>query len=203
MTDYNIDLIRKDYFVKISSISVKDVIDDIYYDDVSDYWKHANNSIKRLIMKDIDQLCDYLLASERIAQYISIDKYIVFREWIEYKVEEEFRCFIKGGKLVAISQYDYGNALPEHMKCEKLIVKAIDNFIKQLEIPHLDIVIDVAFHLDDMNVYFIEFNSFGLKSDTDAALYDWVHDRKILMGKCEGIDIRLFNDIYIERKYRV
>ena len=37
---------------------------------------------------------------------------------------------------------------------------------------------DVAVH--NNRVYFIEFNGFGIESDTDAGLYDWAKDQDIL-----------------------
>ena len=149
------------------------------------------------------QLCEYLLSSERIATCIRRDGHIVFRKWIKYNVEEEFRCFIKNKKLVAISQYEYGNYLPEYMNQPELISKLIQNYISQVvhDIPFDDIVIDVAVH--DLNVYFIEFNDYGLESDTDAGLYDWENDKKILCENHDDIDIRLYDEKWLVAKYTI
>lgn len=43
----------------------------------------------------------------------------------------------------------------------------------------------------------------GLESDTDASLYDWVHDRDILSGSLEKVDIRFFDMAHIEKKYQI
>ena len=206
---YNIDLVNDDYFVKISSISGKDIVYDYDEESTTDnenFWKETNTNVKKLIMKNVQQLCDYLFNSERINEWFSKNKYIVFRKWIDYKVEEEFRCFIHNKKLVAISQYDYGEDLPNNMKKPGLIKDLVHNFINQVIglIPFNNIVIDLAVCLDSLKVYFIEFNSFGLCSDTDAGLYDWVHDANILTPERSiNVDIRLFDVKYIERKYSI
>lgn len=203
---YKINLADDDYFVKISSISGKDVFTtDIFYDNIDEYWSILNELNTQLIMKTTIDLCNYLLNSERIANNIDSDEYIVFRKWIDYKVENEFRCFIKNKSLVAISQYEYGNDLPEYMKLPDMITIVIGNFICKIHniIPFNDIVIDVAICMKTLNVYFIEFNEFGIYSDTDAGLYDWVHDHKILNGEQFMVDIRLFDEKYIEKKYEV
>jgi len=201
-----IDLTNENYFVKLSSISGKDVIaTEDYCEDITEFWQIMNAQNKKLIIKSVDELCEYLLTSERIAEYIQHDKYIVFRKWITYNVEEEFRCFIKNKKLVAISQYEYGNYLPQHMNCPKLICKLIKHFINQViqHIPFDDIVIDIAMHMENLNVYFIEFNYFGLESDTDAGLYDWANDESILCCDHDDVDIRLYDPKWIEAKYAI
>ena len=162
-----------------------------------------NISTRKLIMKNLPDLCDYLLNSERIALWIESSKFLAFRKWINYYVEEEFRCFIYNKKLVAISQYEYGNKLPHQMQCSDLIIKAIKNFVDQVNIPYINVVMDVAFHISNFDVYFIEFNAFGLYSDTDAGLYDWCHDSDILHSDGRHIDIRLFDMKFIEQKFQV
>ena len=201
---HDIDLVNKDFFVKISSISGKDTtfVED-YYDDVTEFWAAMNAQNKKLICKSVEDLCTHILASERIAEYIQHDKYFVFRQWISYGVEDEYRCFIKNKQLVAISQYEYGNALPEHKIQPELVTKMIKNYVDQVatRIPYDDVVLDVAVY--DTNVYFIEFNSFGLESDTDAGLYDWANDCDLLNGKHNEVDIRLYDPKWIEAKYAV
>ena len=200
-----IDLTKSFYFVKLSTVSGKDIIDT---DDINsvNYWNSNNLSIKKLIIKSIAQLVTYLLESERIAENIAESAFLVFREWINFKSEEEFRCFIYKKRLVAISQYDYAEELPADLQQPDLIVKTISYFVDQIIelIPFHNVVLDVAVRFSDLNVYFIEFNSFGLKSDTDASLYDWVHDDDILCPKVfDKIDIRLFDLKYIEKKFQI
>lgn len=201
---HNIDIINEDFFVKISSISGKDTtFFEDYHDDVIEFWATMNAQNKKLICKSVEDLCTHLLASERIAEYVQHDKYFVFRRWIAYCVEDEYRCFIKNKRLVAISQYEYGNALPAHKIRPDLVMKMIKNYVHQVAtlIPFDDVVLDVAVH--DTNVYFIEFNSFGLESDTDPGLYDWVNDCDLLNGKYDNVDIRLYDPKWIDAKYAV
>ena len=214
LADNEIDLLDKDYFVKISTISGKDILydeksdDSIDEGDITTFWINVNSTNKKLIIKTAKQLCNYLFTSERIQAWFEKNNFIVFREWINYKAEEEFRCFIYQRKLVAISQYDYGCDLPDYMKQPDLIVKAISHFINQTIdiIPFDSVVIDLALCIENLNVYFVEFNPFGIESDTDAGLYDYVHDKDILTPDDLiniKTDIRLFDLKYIERKYSV
>ena len=158
-----IDLTEKNYFVKLSTISGKDILDT----ELITEWSELNVVTKKLIIRSIDSLCEYLLNSERIALYIGDleTKYLVFREWIEFNVEEEFRCFIYQKKLVAVSQYDYGQALPESMIQPDSIVRCIQCFVDQVMkfILFDDVVLDVAVKLSNSHVYFIEFNPWGVR----------------------------------------
>lgn len=208
LNDHNIDLKNDDYFVKISSTSGKDILyeSDSSVDDdipVDEFWTNMNIATRKLIIKNVDDLCDYLLKSERISFSIKTSKNLVFRKWIDYRVEEEFRCFIYKNKLVAISQYDYGNELPIKMRCTATIVNVIKNFVNQVKLPFNSVVMDVAFHISNHNVYFIEFNEFGLTSNTDAGIYDWVHDADILYSEGSYTDIRLFDMDIIRRKFSI
>ena len=190
------------YFVKLSTVSGKDTIDTEEFIG----WDSNNIAIRKLIIKSVAQLSAYLLESERIAEHIANSTYLVFREWIDFKSEEEFRCFIYQRKLVAISQYDYIADLPVDMQQPYLIIKTIGNFVNQVIglIPFENTILDVAVRFSDLRVYFIEFNSFGINSDTDAGLYDWVHDDHILCPPIfNEINIRLFSEEYIERKFQV
>jgi hypothetical protein len=208
LNEYDIDLSQKKYFIKLSTISGKDIINtDIDIDD----WDLLNNDNKKLIMKNVEDLSRYLLSSERIALYIgdNMTANLCFREWIDFNLEEEFRCFIHGRKLVAISQYDYCREIPKHIQNPDLVVKCIKHFVDQIiqYIPFDNVVLDVALKFPELNVYFIEFNPFGLEGDTDSSLYDWVHDADLLsgenIGNIEKIDIRFFDMKYIERKYQI
>ena len=108
--------------------------------DIDERWKLINNNTKKLIIKSEKQLANYLLISERIAMYIfdSNTKYLIFREWIDFNVENEFRCFIYKKNLTAISQYDYGYELPKYMQVPALIVNTINHFFFQIK--KLDII---------------------------------------------------------------
>lgn len=203
-----IDLNAHDYFVKLSTISGKDIA---YDDDTCIEWDTMNTNIKKLIIRSVYELSTYLLRSDRIGLYMSDlnTKYLVFREWIDFDITEEFRCFVYDKKLIAISQYEYGTELPKSMQVPESIVSHIKFFVDQVIglIPFNNVVLDVALKFSNMNVYFIEFNPFGLESDTDAGLYDWVHDNHILCpidsNTVNRIDIRLFDMAYIERKFQI
>jgi hypothetical protein len=39
------------------------------------------------------------------------DQSLVVREWVEFEPDMEFRCFVRGGKLVAVSQVQYSSIL--------------------------------------------------------------------------------------------
>ena len=224
LSDFGICFNDGDIFFKLSTISGKDIIpDNIFTEDfenidqytnfiqklnpemIQEYWKTANQlSAEKLIIKSIEQLTDQLLTSERINLYIKTANYMVFRNWMKYEIQNEFRCFIYKKKLVAISQYDYFLPLPNPEYAEQFL-KIIEFFFLQVShlIPFVNVVMDVA--IENGEVYFIEFNPFGNNSDTDAGLYDWVKDQSILVPLefSDRIDIRLFDMEYINRKFQL
>ncbi|MFF2531201.1 ATP-grasp domain-containing protein [Brevibacillus sp. NPDC058079] len=102
-----------------------------------------------------NEALDLLLASQRLYKgYQNLlkteDLYIVFREAVSFS--EEFRCYIEGGQIKAISQYDDSNSVHKGLGASRLfqyapdqyidLYRFVDNAIKEVGIK--DAVIDVG-----------------------------------------------------------
>lgn len=233
LDELQINLSEKRYFFKLSTVSPKDIIKDEFTndyqsideyveyvnnltkEDIIKYWQISNSACqKNMIVKSPRQIVEMLLASNRINEYLEDSEYLVFREWIDYSIEEEFRCFIYNGQLVAISQYDYFLPLPYQPSVELIplffeqsawvsdSLNAPQRALKDL-IPYKNAVMDLAIH--NGKIYFIEFNAFGNLSDTDAGLFDWVKDEDILTPIYfdKKVNIRLFEIDHVVKKFEL
>jgi hypothetical protein len=96
--------------------------------------------------------------------------HIMMREFSDIKME--CRCFYNSG-LTAVSCDNYlePNDRPEF---EELIGDFFSIYSKY--IPYKQCTIDLAVNIDDLNIYIIEFNSFGPLSQASAELFDWNED---------------------------
>jgi len=117
----------------------------------------------------------------RLALRHSYTPHIFVREWQEFPPWAEFRCFMRGRRLVGISQYDCVNlgACPEIAARADRIHAAISDFFAVFRTAvHVDdVVFDVLIAGDDIGyrqgtgVRLIELNPFF--SRTDACLFRW------------------------------
>ncbi|HEY0004208.1 MAG TPA: hypothetical protein VGB17_05310 [Pyrinomonadaceae bacterium] len=119
----------------------------------------------------------------RLALHHKYRPHIFVRRWLEIPPWSEFRCFMKGRKLVGISQYDcrnLGHCALIATNAER-IKAAIGEFFKAFSASsHLDdVVFDVFVVLDEhdshgpASVRLLELNPFFQK--TDACLFDWTN----------------------------
>ena len=59
---------------------------------IEEYWKNANKScVENLIVRNVEQIVKMLLESSRVKEYIKDSESLIFREWIDYSIEDEFR----------------------------------------------------------------------------------------------------------------
>ncbi|AGC01610.1 D123 family protein [Acanthamoeba polyphaga moumouvirus] len=117
-----------------------------------------------------------------------ISKYLVLRQYIDYDTNYEFRCFIYGWKLRAISQagFEYNPQLHEKKKkIYDLILKFWDKFSRIC--PFSECTMDIVYNekwidntLGNSGIIIIEFNSFGPHMNACSGLYNWVRDYYIL-----------------------
>lgn len=126
-------------------------------------------------------LCD---ASERISDDLHLAiandyaPHIFVRKWEDFPVWSEFRCFMRGRKLVGISQYQHREKFDEIGPCRDVIERTIRSFFLCFRSAvHLDnVVFDVFVHpCDDeagpVDVTVIEINPFF--ELTDPCLFNW------------------------------
>jgi gamma-glutamylcyclotransferase (GGCT)/AIG2-like uncharacterized protein YtfP len=149
-----------------------------------------------------------LLTSERV--YSDILDWIKFgepdqiclREWSEdLKLENEFRVFVFGGKITAISQYDHYTYYPHLAGIKDAVQDGICTLWREVhEALQCDrYVMDVAFFPDRTEKRFmvVEFSPF--LPCTGAALFSWASDISVLKGEGDGgiqFRIKLEKDIH-------
>ncbi|AVL94476.1 D123 family protein [Moumouvirus australiensis] len=117
-----------------------------------------------------------------------VSKYLVLRQYVDYDTNYEFRCFIFGWKLRAISQagFEYNPKLHEDKKkIYDLILKFWNKFSRIC--PFSECTMDIVYNdkwidntLGNSGIVIIEFNSFGPHMNACSALYNWVRDYYIL-----------------------
>lgn len=150
-------------------------------------WISLNNSMKCVTPGDI-----YLLLKS--SEFISHDlmqpfkdcedasdatvagdvKYVlVLRKWLSLNPSSEFRCFVKNGAVVGISQRDCTNCY-HHISLQKdEILQDVMSFYNEViggKFPDNDYTFDVYRETKDV-VKLIDFNPFG--KTTDSLLFEW------------------------------
>eukprot|EP01084_Bolivina_argentea_P265712 450502_1 len=192
-----------EYFFKLSTRSPKDGTG-------INYKTYPNTTrLERIILimekmkiKQADEIMELIQKSERVFSDIGFyhHYYISFAHPLNLIIRTffkrlnpifEFRCFIKGKQLNAISQYlcyDIFNELHNVKLCYNIrnhIIKFHQN-VKNV-LPYDDYVMDVFVDiLNDektkMKVYIIEINPFGACSSSGSALFEWKLDFDLLYG---------------------
>ena len=139
---------------------------------------------------------DMLLALERPERW---DENFAVRQWVDIDVSMEFRGFVKGGRLCALSQYNHLCFFPELPRMKS----ALEAQIRKFYVEHIqsrlgsafqDYVIDFAVTgssgglpqqgEQDFKIWVIELNPF--METTDGCLFSWSHERHILEGSASS-----------------
>ncbi|GAB6029605.1 hypothetical protein CHUAL_005345 [Chamberlinius hualienensis] len=111
---------------------------------------------------------------------------LILRKWTDINPATEFRCFVKGAALIAISQRDYTNFYDYIPKDKDKIVKKIKNYYDNNicnKFTDVDYCFDIYFpSLDTIKI--VDFNPFG--ETTDALLFEW--DYLFKRKPKEGVD---------------
>jgi len=112
---------------------------------------------------------------------------LIIREWIDIPLELEFRGFVYGRKLTAVSQYFHPLYFPSLLTKQELLSQRIQDFYYNQVLEKLNVdncIIDFAISQDD-RVLVIELNPFNDYEGcgTDPCLFDWKKDQNILVGK--------------------
>eukprot|EP01130_Rhizamoeba_saxonica_P001348 TRINITY_DN11212_c0_g1_i1.p1 TRINITY_DN11212_c0_g1~~TRINITY_DN11212_c0_g1_i1.p1 ORF type:complete len:367 (-),score=93.24 TRINITY_DN11212_c0_g1_i1:58-1158(-) len=171
----------------------KDVIDDnaklaIVY----------KNMVKTMIVYSGKQAVDLLVRSHRIWQDISaaldliIDTFsikIVLREWAHIHPDTEFRGFVYGRTLNAISAYNrvvcWDGVADRKDELEQRMVEYWENVVQQKVPEGLDnFIVDFAFLENSDEITIVELNDFNdfEGCGANAELFDWQEDNDILTG---------------------
>ncbi|KAL1921832.1 uncharacterized protein VTP21DRAFT_10474 [Calcarisporiella thermophila] len=98
---------------------------------------------------------------------------LVLRKWYDLPPSMEFRCFIRDGKLIAISQRDMSYyPFLEEMR-DELRQKIVDFYECSIQglFPSQHFVLDVYMTRNRDKLFIIDFNPFSLS--TDSLLFSW------------------------------
>ena len=156
--------------------------------DVSNH--HTNARLKTAI-----SVIDDILKYQRTRDNLKIGSKLFIREFVNIRKDQEFRCFVCGGVLRAVSQYycdDYFESLQGKSGIIKLRVTEFFNKIKNL-LPYYDCILDIAMFGDDINfgdsIKLIEINEYG-DLYSGSALFNWKKDYEQLFNGKE-VEIRI------------
>ncbi|XP_046350121.2 cell division cycle protein 123-like [Haliotis rufescens] len=208
-------------FVKTSSRSAKDApmvqrrFKDVYHKYLmelpEDKQKNENIQITCLLkagfeglkVKTAEEVVDMILRSERIYQDMLLaleikgrfEENFVVRKFVDIDVDMEFRGFVFGGELVALSQYNYlifsQRLLDTRDHLKDILCKYFNDkvrpMMKEGEFPTA-YIIDFAVCENGDKLWVIEINPFA--ETTDGGLFSWQHERHLLEGK-EGFQFRI------------
>lgn len=165
------DLIKENFsdgcFIKLGSRSPKD-----------SWLIHKSG----MCCKDGKYAMSLMLDSERIMDDLYMAKannylpYIILRKWIDIDPWREFRCFVKDGELVGISQYFYKSYCPEIIENRSDIERVIKDKVLAIKnlLPADTVIVDFIYN-DDKTATVIEFNPYDMY--TDPCLFDWRQDK--------------------------
>jgi hypothetical protein len=167
------------FFPRLSSRSAKDAF------------------VETLHCKDSKDILYQFTTSERIlddlVQYRYADTfcYLLLREWVIIPKLQEWRCFIRDKKLIAISQYHYteewgeGDSPAIRNLIAKDTISAVSQFVRLQVIPYFEVadyIVDVW--LGDHGTKMIELNPWGL---SDPCLFTYAELEEFGRIEDEGI----------------
>ncbi|MGY1511974.1 hypothetical protein ACW7GX_16330 [Aeromonas hydrophila] len=133
-------------------------------------------------IENVDAVVKQLsVSSIRVASYLwdciqsSTPAWLFLRAWHDIPRWGEFRCFIKEGSVVGVSQYhclEYFPFLLNHAdEIRQLIIAFLQKLIPMLHIENVVADIAVTYQDGNFNVFLIELNPFIQR--TDACLFSW------------------------------
>lgn len=156
----------REWFVKLTSRSPKDVID-------LPVTNCANQALDWLLssMRCVDDLYDLY--------NIQKPAFLVLRNPVKIEKKYEFRCFVKSGELKGVSQYFYNLDFDYHINEIKIIEERIRTFFEKLKniFPYSDFVFDVYFEKYGEYIgspILIEINPYGLSDPCMFKSYDFL-----------------------------
>ncbi|KAH3683671.1 hypothetical protein WICPIJ_005355 [Wickerhamomyces pijperi] len=125
------------------------------------------------VMYDIDSAFDECEDQNNGEANKHVEYELVLRKWVNVNPALEFRCFVKGRKLIGISQrelnyYDFLEALGSTLK--PLIVDFFNNVLRDT-FDDADFVFDVYIPRPFDKVFLIDINTFS--RTTDSQMFTW------------------------------
>ncbi len=104
-------------------------------------------------------------------------EYIVFKAWMTFNPQHEYRVFIIGGRIKAISQQLWYEPTTCQHQPGDILALLESRFAKvpligRFSLCTLDVIVDVAMN----TCYLIEVNPPGLWASSGSSLYHWIDD---------------------------
>ncbi|KAJ3014064.1 hypothetical protein HKX48_005346 [Thoreauomyces humboldtii] len=115
--------------------------------------------------------------------------HLVLRKWYELLPSMEFRCFVREGKIIGITQRDVANYYSFLLEEADAIQTCIETFFNEKirgRFPDADFVFDVYLNQRNRAVWLLDFNPFG--ATTDTLLFAW--DELLTETDEDGTDFR-------------
>ncbi|XP_041359284.1 uncharacterized protein LOC121375728 isoform X2 [Gigantopelta aegis] len=145
-------------------------------------------AFEALRVKSADEVLDMMFRSERIYQDMLLavqieDRFcenFVIRQFVPIDVDMEFRGFVYGKQLVALSQYNYLIHSKRLVEKRSQISDLIRDFF------NTQVTSRLKSHKTFPDNFVIDF----AVCDEDGALFSWEHERRLLEGE-EGFVFRL------------
>lgn len=141
-----------------------------------------------------NQIIETIITSKRAFLALSDDENVIYfvKYDDEWKRENEYRVFIRNGKVTCISQYYLISIYQIDLNIMKNMINWLENDILPeilLKIGKNDIVAD--FYIEDDNKFkIVEFNSFGYWMASGSALFHWINDFNKLYNEDGNVYIR-------------
>ena len=132
-----------------------------------------------------ERILDDLCMFQRIPEHPA---YVCLRDWVYgFSTENEYRCFVKDNKLIAVTQYDYTKSVERPQDGGREIRNTIEKWFREVLRPTLHIntvVFDIHLNgwLADRSILLIEINPVVMKSGVCSTY-----------GKLEGLVSQLRN----------
>ena len=185
--------------------SVKEALSALYNENE----KVSGNAILTTVMSRGIQALKLHSAEEILACFLSSDRvceddiplalsfpqswsqHLVLRRWVDIPIAGEFRAFVFGGRLTAVSQYFTGcyfeQLVAERERVLAMIISFFDQVRPLIHVEPAEYVIDIAVDLSRDKVYIIELNPFGKPNGlgTGTCLFknSDPHDLAVLFGE--------------------
>jgi hypothetical protein len=135
----------------------------------------------------LDDLCRFSHIPEHPA-------YICLRDWVwGWRSAREYRCFVKDGKLIAVTHYDYTNPWQGPEDGGRALRKKIDEWFSNTlrhTLPVDTIVFDLYLNHDD-SFLLIEINPYGLSDPCWLGNYAKVENASSYIEFAPNPDLRI------------
>ena len=150
-------------------------------------------------MKNADDIMDNLIKNKIFLQreyYREKDTYLILIPWND-KIEKrnEFRIFVKNGKLTGITQQWWSQCFNYSQEELILFQHSLENISFLDKIPYPDYVGDV--YIENGECKLIEINPFGAHIGAGSGLYNWVDDFDILYNLKSDLQFRYLSIVRI------